>query len=72
MTINNAVSTTAGVFIMVSLLLNNTNMFAEANWLWLTFFVGFVLFQSTFTGLCPAVKFFKAIGFKDSDCCVKD
>jgi hypothetical protein len=72
MTITNAVSATSGVFIMASLLLNNTNMFAEANWLWLTFFVGFILFQSVFTGFCPAVKFFKMIGFKDSGCCVKD
>ncbi|WP_428086052.1 YgaP family membrane protein [Candidatus Thioglobus sp.] len=64
MTINNAVSATAGAIIMVSLLLSNSNMFAQANWLWLTFFVGFNLFQSAFTGFCPAAKIFKAIGLK--------
>jgi hypothetical protein len=40
-------------------------MFAEANWLWLTFFVGFNLFQSAFTGFCPAGKIFKSMGAKD-------
>ena len=72
MTITNAVSAMAGAFIMGSLLSNNANMFAEVSWLWLTFFVGFNLLQSAFTGFCPAAKFFKAVGFKDSDCCVKD
>jgi len=65
MTVNNAVSAMAGAIIMVSLLLNNSNMFAEANWLWLTFFVGFNLFQSAFTGFCPAGKIFKSMGAKD-------
>ncbi|HAE04422.1 MAG TPA: DUF2892 domain-containing protein, partial [Gammaproteobacteria bacterium] len=41
MTINNAVSAMAGVFIMVSLLLAVENLFNEPSWLWLTFFVGF-------------------------------
>ena len=72
MTITNAVSAMAGAIIMASLLLNNGALFAEASWLWLTFFVGFNLFQSAFTGFCPAAKIFKAVGFKDSDCCVKD
>ena len=65
MTISNAVSAMAGAFIMVSLLLADVNLFAEPNWLWLTFFVGFNLFQSAFTGFCPAVKIFKAAGLKD-------
>jgi hypothetical protein len=65
MTINNAVSAMAGIFIMASLLLYNSNMFTEVNWLWLTFFVGFNLFQAAFTGLCPAAKIFKSIGLKD-------
>ncbi len=62
---NNAVSAMAGAIIMISLLVNNSNMFAEANWLWLTFFVGFNLFQSAFTGFCPAEKIFKSMGVKD-------
>ena len=65
MKVNNAVSAMAGAIIMASLLINNSNMFAEANWLWLTFFVGFNLFQSAFAGLCPASKIFKSMGAKD-------
>ena len=65
MKVNNAVSAMAGAIIMISLLVNNSKMFAEANWLWLTFFVGFNLFQSAFTGFCPASKIFKSMGAKD-------
>ena len=65
MTITNAVSAMAGAIIMASLLLNNSNLFAEASWLWLTFFVGFYLFQSAFTGFCPAAKIFKKVGLKN-------
>jgi hypothetical protein len=68
MTINNAVSAMAGVFIMGSLLLNGMN-FDEPNWLWWTFFVGFGLFQSALTGFCPAAIIFKALGLKDKNCC---
>ncbi|BAS67405.1 MAG: DUF2892 domain-containing protein [Gammaproteobacteria bacterium] len=68
MTVNNAVMAMAGVFIMGSLYLSGIN-FSEPNWLWLTFFVGFNLFQSAFTGFCPAAKIFKALGVKDKDCC---
>ncbi len=64
MTINNAVSALAGVFIMVSLLLNGMN-FSEPNWLWFTFFIGFNLFQSAFTGFCPAAMIFKVLGIKN-------
>ncbi|CAC9426411.1 Uncharacterized membrane protein RSP_0589 [uncultured Gammaproteobacteria bacterium] len=68
MTINNTVSAIAGIFIMCSLLLSGIS-FDEPNWLWLTFFVGFNLFQSAFTGFCPAAKIFKAMGMKDVNCC---
>ncbi|WXT99553.1 MAG: hypothetical protein Ctma_0252 [Catillopecten margaritatus gill symbiont] len=54
----------AGFFIMGSLLLSGIN-FSEPNWLWLTFFVGFNLFQSAFTGFCPAAMIFKATGMKN-------
>lgn len=53
----------AGVFIMGSLLLANVSL-SEPSWLWLTFFVGFNLFQSAFTGFCPAAKIFKSMGLK--------
>ncbi|CAC9640807.1 YgaP family membrane protein [bacterium endosymbiont of Bathymodiolus sp. 5 South] len=65
MTINNTVSVMAGVFIMGSLLLSGMS-FSEPNWLWLSFFVGFNLFQSAFTGFCPAAIILKTTGLKDS------
>ncbi len=67
MTVNNAVSAIAGVFIMGSLLASSIN-FNEPNWLWMTFFVGFMLFQSAFTGFCPAAIICKALGAKDDNC----
>ncbi len=69
MTINNAVSAMAGVIVMISLLLGSEVMtsafFHDANWLWLTGFVGFNLLQSAFTGFCPAAMIFKAMGLKN-------
>ena len=64
MTINNAISAMAGVFIMASLLLADVNL-SDPSWLWLTFFVGFNLFQSAFTGFCPAAMIFKSMGLKN-------
>ncbi len=64
MTINNAVSAMAGVFTMGSLLLADVNL-SEPSWLWLTFFVGFNLLQSAFTGFCPAAMIFKSMGLKN-------
>ncbi|NYT52431.1 MAG: DUF2892 domain-containing protein [Candidatus Vesicomyosocius endoextente] len=67
MTINNAVSATAGVVIIISLLLGAQEIspFAyNSNWLWLTVFVGFNLFQSAFTGFCPAAIIAKKLGAK--------
>jgi hypothetical protein len=55
MTINNTVSVMAGVFIMGSLLLSGMS-FSEPNWLWLSFFVGFNLFQSVEKGTTPEQK----------------
>lgn len=66
MTINNAVSAMAGVIVIVSLLLGSkvitSVFFQNANWLWLTGFVGFNLLQSAFTGFCPAAMVTKALG----------
>ena len=45
----------AGLFIVVSLALGvpGSPLFASQHFLWLTAFVGFNLFQSGFTRLCP-------------------
>ncbi|HIF19965.1 MAG TPA: DUF2892 domain-containing protein [Gammaproteobacteria bacterium] len=74
MTINNAVMALAGFMVIVSLTLGSSIspfMYSE-NFLWLTAFVGINLFQSSFTGFCPAANIFKALGLKSSsssNCC---
>lgn len=40
----------AGLFVMASVVLG---LLVSANWLWITLFVGFNLFQSSLTGFCP-------------------
>ena len=61
MTVGNAVNAFAGVMVIVSLLLT---YYVHPNFVWLTAFVGFNLFQASFTGFCPAANIFKALGFK--------
>lgn len=39
----------------------------QPTWLWLTAFVGFMAFQSTFTGFCPASMMFA--GKSNGGCC---
>ena len=63
MTISNAVSAFAGVMIIISLLLTH---FVHPNFVWFTVFIGFNLFQQSFTGFCPAAIIFKALGLKSS------
>ncbi len=63
MTISNAVSAFAGVMIIISLLLTH---FVNDNFVWFTVFIGFNLFQQSFTGFCPAAIVFKALGLKSS------
>ncbi len=63
MTISNAVSAFAGVMIIISLLLTH---FVHDNFVWFTVFIGFNLFQQSFTGFCPAAIVFKALGLKSS------
>ncbi len=68
MTVQRAVTAMAGFMILLSLALahftGQVNL-AQPSWLWLTLFVGANLFQSSFTGFCPAAKIFKALGLKD-------
>jgi hypothetical protein len=49
----------AGFAILLSLGLAH---YVNANWLWLTAFVGFNLLQSAFTGFCPLAIVLKKIG----------
>lgn len=66
MTVQNAVLAMAGFFILLSLALGapNSPIFQNVNWLWFTTFVGANLFQSAFTGFCPAAMIFKKMGLK--------
>ena len=61
MTIDRAVMTFAGAMILASLALVH---FMSPWWWLLTAFVGVNLIQSSFTGFCPAAKFFKRLGLK--------
>ena len=49
----------AGAFILASLLLAH---YHSRYWLWFTAFVGFNLFQSSFTNFCPLEMILKKLG----------
>ncbi|HWG70685.1 MAG TPA: DUF2892 domain-containing protein [Steroidobacteraceae bacterium] len=51
----------AGSVVLLSLLLAH---FVNAQWLWLTAFVGANLLQSSFTGFCPLATVLKRFGVK--------
>lgn len=59
MTLDRAVQAFAGVMVIASLLLTR---FVHPNFFWLTAFVGFHLFQSAFTGFCPAATVMRKLG----------
>ena len=66
MTVERALRLMAGLVILLSILLAH---FFTVNWLWLTAFVGVNLLQSSFTGWCPAMSIFRALGLKDATPC---
>jgi hypothetical protein len=55
----------AGTFILISLLLAH---YHNPYWLWFTAFVGFNLFQSSFTNFCPLEIILKKAGVGDRCC----
>ncbi|WP_353346449.1 DUF2892 domain-containing protein [Aquicoccus sp. SU-CL01552] len=61
MTINQAVTAFAGFMVLLSLVLT---YFVSPYFVWLTAFVGANLFQSAFTGFCPAAMIMSKLGFK--------
>lgn len=65
MTIDRAIFAFAGFMIMASLLLA---AYHSPLWLWLTGFVGLNLFQSAFTGFCPAAIILKKLGVREGAC----
>ncbi|MBK5967193.1 sulfurtransferase [Thiocystis minor] len=59
MSIERIVFAIAGAFILVSVALAH---YVSPYWLWFTAFVGANLFQSAFTGFCPAALILKKMG----------
>lgn len=61
MTVSQAVMAFAGFMVLLSVVLT---IFVSPHFVWLTVFVGANLFQSAFTGLCPAANVLRKLGFK--------
>ena len=64
MTLDRAVQAFAGVMVLVSVALT---WFVSHYFVWLTVFIGFNLFQSAFTGFCPAAKVMRKLGIGRGD-----
>ena len=62
MTINEAIFIMVGTIVTLSTILSLT---VSPYWSILTLFVGVNLFQSAFTGFCPAAMVMKHFGMKD-------
>ncbi len=61
MTLERSVLAFAGIMVLVSVALT---VWVSPYFIWLTVFVGFNMFQSAFTGFCPAASVLKRLGFK--------
>ena len=61
MTVERAVLAFAGFMVLLSVALT---WWVHPYWLWLTVFVGANMFQSAFTGFCPAAIVMKKFGLK--------
>jgi len=58
MTVERAILAFAGLMVLLSLALT---YYVHPNFVWLTVFVGANLFQSAFTGFCPAAMVLKKV-----------
>ena len=60
----------AGFFVLLSLSLGveASPLFVNHNFLWFTTFVGFNLFQSGFTQICPLNNILAKFGVKGASC----
>ncbi|MCC7096896.1 MAG: DUF2892 domain-containing protein [Thermomonas sp.] len=69
MTLDRAVQAFGGMMVLISVALTH---FVHPNFVWLTVFVGANLFQSAFTGVCPAAMVMSRLGIGRGDgasCC---
>jgi hypothetical protein len=53
----------AGFMVLLSIVLT---VWVHPNFIWFTVFIGANLFQSSFTGFCPAASVFKKLGLKSA------
>jgi CDP-diglyceride synthetase len=67
MTIEGAVRVVAGTVVLATVALSHPKcpLYVSDNLLFITAFVGFMLVQSAFTGICPAAFFLRKLGMKD-------
>ncbi|MGI2079021.1 YgaP family membrane protein [Shewanella putrefaciens] len=61
MSLERSIMAFAGLMVLLSLVLT---AYVHHNFLWLTVFVGANLFQSAFTGFCPAAIVLRKLGVK--------
>ncbi|WP_435804853.1 YgaP family membrane protein [Shewanella psychromarinicola] len=61
MSVERSVMAFAGFMVLLSIVLTAT---VSPHFVWLTVFVGANLFQSAFTGFCPAAMVMKKFGIK--------
>lgn len=71
MTTERLVRIVAGFFVLLSLALGvqQSPVFVSAHFLWLTALVGFNLFQSGFTHLCPLERILRTAVVKSAGSC---
>lgn len=70
MTIERALFALGGFMVMLTSLLA---IFHHPNWTWVTLFIGFNCFQSSFTGFCPPRILMKKFGLKsEAECSLKN
>ncbi|MCO6180390.1 DUF2892 domain-containing protein [Ciceribacter sp. RN22] len=61
MSLDRAVLAFAGVMVLLSVVLT---VYVHPLFVWFTVFIGVNMFQSAFTGFCPAAMIFKKLGFR--------
>ncbi|MBV7314995.1 DUF2892 domain-containing protein [Shewanella sp. NIFS-20-20] len=61
MSLEKSITAFAGIMVLLSLALS---VWVSTDFLWLTAFVGANLFQSSFTGFCPAAMVMRKFGVK--------
>ncbi len=68
MTPERGVRILAGTFVLLSLALGvpQSPLFVSPHFLWVTLFVGANLFQSGFTGFCPAELILRKVGLQEA------